>query len=414
MRLEHRSPFQHRILAKTDAACSGYWMPGSSPGKTTWVETPTPPADVIPVLVARTHAQPHYRSVNERTQAIPNRLDYLPTGPFAEALRTLEAQSTFVGLPVAQIVYLDQNKWVALSCAVKAPDDYPALYSVLECCVEKAKAGDVIFPLTQTNIYETYKINVFERRHDVAFTQSSLSQGLVFRGRYKRLEVEVTNVIRSVYGIVPSVLDENWFLSNIFFESTFEWNDPKFANLATERAVEEIRKHPQKHLYKFLMETPDDIRRMAVIAFSEGSRKLCAQIEERRTRDTKESVSMRRKIHSALLIANELDLILNFIRQARVPNRTENEILAAIVRKLVNDCPTYFVEREIALRLEAQSNRPIVENDLRDMQTFCGVVPYADIIVAENEFSNLARQAGVNKKYGAKISTDLLALPELL
>ena len=59
--------------------------------------------------------------------------------------------------------------------------------------------------------------------------------------------------------------------------------------------------------------------------------------------------------------------------------------------KVINDSPTYYIEREIALRLEAQQNRPIEKNDFRDMQTFCAVVAYADVVVAENQFANLAQ-----------------------
>ena len=73
----------------------------------------------------------------------------------------------------------------------------------------------------------------------------------------------------------------------------------------------------------------------------------------------------------------------------------------------------FFIERKIALRLEAQSP-PIEENDLRDMQTFCAVVAYADIVVAKNLFSNLAIQAGLQKKFETIVTTDLLTLPEQL
>jgi hypothetical protein len=48
------------------------------------------------------------------------------------------------------------------------------------------------------------------------------------------------------------------------------------------------------------------------------------------------------------------------------------------------------------------------------MQAFCAVVAYADIVVAENMFSNLAKQAGLDKKYSTHITTRLLGVPEAL
>jgi hypothetical protein len=42
------------------------------------------------------------------------------------------------------------------------------------------------------------------------------------------------------------------------------------------------------------------------------------------------------------------------------------------------------------------------------------VAAYADIVVAENLFSNLAIQAGLQKKFQTIVTTDLLTLPEQL
>jgi hypothetical protein len=48
------------------------------------------------------------------------------------------------------------------------------------------------------------------------------------------------------------------------------------------------------------------------------------------------------------------------------------------------------------------------------MQTFCAVVRYADVVVAENNFSNLARQAGLDKKFKTQFTTNLLDLKQQL
>jgi hypothetical protein len=82
-------------------------------------------------------------------------------------------------------------------------------------------------------------------------------------------------------------------------------------------------------------------------------------------------------------------------------------------RRIITDVPTYYIEREITLRLEAQ-DRPRHENDFRDMQSFCAVLSYADQVIGENQFVNLAPQAGLNKKYRAELATDVLAVRKYL
>jgi hypothetical protein len=110
---------------------------------------------------------------------------------------------------------------------VRYPAEKPEMRAVLEWLVEELRAGRIIIPLTATNKFETQKINKVERRIDLAHIQATMSAGL-FRGRYKRLEVELVDVIRSAY-VLPKVEQEkNWLLSNVFFESFLEWGDPRF------------------------------------------------------------------------------------------------------------------------------------------------------------------------------------------
>ena len=77
---------------------------------------------------------------------------------------------------------------------------------------------------------------------------------------------------------------------------------------------------------------------------------------------------MRRRIQSALLMINEIDLILDIARRAGFPWRNVSDMGSKNAHKIVEDVATYYIEREIALRLEAQT-RPITENDFRDMGT---------------------------------------------
>src|SRR3989337_1238326 len=89
------------------------------------------------------------------------------------------------------------------------------------------------------------------------------------------------------------------------------------------------------------------------------------------------STSLIIRIQSAILMINEVDLILKFANRAGFPWKTVGDLGEKAARRIIEGVPTYYVEREIALRLEAQT-RPIEENDFRDMQSFCAIIPYAD------------------------------------
>lgn len=307
------------------------------------------------------------------------------------------------------VVYLDQNKWVELARAVECPSDHPAHHELLEAMSREVKAGRLVLPLTAANIYETQKTNDPGRRHDVAILQAAASQGLVFRGRHHRLEAELGDLLRAAHGHSPTPRDTDWFLSDVYFEAFVDWNDERFGIAISEEFVDFIRKGPANSLYEYLMATPEEIRTNAVLNFSHGSEDLRRRIEQRRRQHASESFAVRRRVQSALLMINEIDLILTFANKAGFAWKTVLDIGDQLTRRIVEDVPTYYVEREIALRLEAQA-RPIEENDFRDMQSFCAVVPYADEVVAEKQFINLARQAKLDRKYGTKLGTDVLSL----
>lgn len=312
-----------------------------------------------------------------------------------------------------RIICLDQNKWVDIARTVAYPDKNPRHRAVLELLVCEAQAGRIMVPLTQANIYETHKINDEQRRFILADTQARLSQGKVFCGRRRRLETEIIDVMRAAYGLPTLPRVDDWFLSDVFFEATLDWDDLRFNGMVSSRFAEAVKANPPYFLFNYLMETPEKVRRKAVQQFSEGASKLKALIEERKKRDAGESLAMRRRIYSATLIANELDVILGFVEKAGLPTKDEREVMERCAQAIVTDVPAYHVEAEITLKIEAQS-RPVTENDFRDMQTFCTVIPYADIVVGENNFTNMARQAGLNTKYETRLLTDVTGLLEAL
>jgi hypothetical protein len=132
-------------------------------------------------------------------------------------------------------------------------------------------------------------------------------------------------------------------------------------------------------------------------------------MEQRRAQLRGEPIKVRRKAYSAVLLLDELDLILKIAKSVGAPWESLTDIGAINARRLIRETPTYHVERELALRIEAQ-DRALSENDFRDMSSFCAAIPYADIIIGEKQFSSLVCQAGLDKHYNTIISANLEAL----
>jgi hypothetical protein len=313
----------------------------------------------------------------------------------------------------AKIVYLDQNKWIDLARAVAAPEDHPEDRTLLEFLCEKVEAGQIRLPLTASNLYETHKLNDPEQRFNLAYTQATLGRAEVFRGHRRRLEMEAAHVLSKLYQMEWTAPDPDWVFSTLFLEAHMEADDPRLETPIPEQILALMRAYPQQAMVDHLAGGPDDIRRAAISKFEAGCEALRVDIEARRIRHGGESESMRRKIYSVLLVVEQQEILIAAADRVGLPWERLKENNGSAIRTLVRETPTLLIEREIALKLEAQA-RPIHVNDMRDLRNFATLLPYADIIVAENQFTNLARQAGLGDRFCVGLETDLRSLTGLL
>ncbi len=136
---------------------------------------------------------------------------------------------------------------------------------------------------------------------------------------------------------------------------------------------------------------------------------LISRIEARRALVAGEALAMRKRAYGARLIIDELDFILDTARGLGLQWSTVVDIGSSLMRSIVTDVPTLNIERELAVRLEDQKKN-VTENDLRDMMAFTTVLPFADVIVAEKQFVNLARQARLDKRYKTTLLTSIYDL----
>ena len=148
-------------------------------------------------------------------------------------------------------------------------------------------------PLTASNLYETHKVNYPSLRALIAETQATLSRSEVFRGRRRRLEIEIGRVLSQIYGLGWVEPDPDWVFSNLFFEAQAELGrsdaqseifrpDARSLPTATRRALSSTT-------WSILTTRPGAT---PWPVFEEGSERLRADIEERRAQHWDEPLSM--------------------------------------------------------------------------------------------------------------------------
>lgn len=305
-----------------------------------------------------------------------------------------------------KILYLDQNKWIDLAKAVKSPLTYPSEYAIYECLQAKTRCGELCVPLSSSNIIETQKINDADRRRDLASVQSTISGGVVFHCRRRLLRIELGLHIAKMRGVTIQGPPNIWVLSNVFLDAFAEDDNPELDGFVPPSLPLKIAEQPSSAVYSYLFDLEDDERRVAIRKFYFGTGELRAVIESRRARNAGETLAMRRKIYSAHLLIDDLEFILAVGRDLGLGWYNVSDLDEALLRSIPESLPGYYTERELALRLEGQ-RRPLSDNDFTDMLAFSTAVTYASVAVGERQFVNLAKQAGLDKRYSTELLTTL-------
>jgi hypothetical protein len=306
-----------------------------------------------------------------------------------------------------RVLFLDQNKWIDIARVAKGNFPLEPLRSVYERLCEDVERGSIIAPLTVSHIIETAKRNDVLSRMDVANVQARLSKGFVYRSRKARLLVEIRNALHIAFGESPPALPADWAIVPGFMQA-FEPFDTLVATPDDARTSRLINQYidPVYQYLNYMQHQDDERRREAVKAFSAESDALLARIEGRRALMAGSSVDMRYRAYAARLFLDHQGFVAHMLE---VIGHTVEEMKALgseTIVQFVRNVPTLNVEAEIVARLESQT-RPLDVNDIRDTLSFYTAIPYSDRLVAEKNFTSLARQAKLQEKYNVTLHEKL-------
>lgn len=305
-----------------------------------------------------------------------------------------------------RILYLDQNAWIALARGAWDRNDYPGEHQALTEVIAAIKQNELIVPLSFANMYETMKVNDRARRINLARVQAVVSGGRVFRGRRRILIDTLRAYLCSRFGLAPDPPIEGWFLSGLWLEAAADYSPEMYEFQVSDRVLRYIRENPVETLFDYLAFTHDDVRTEAVRRYTVGSAELVAAIEGRRAVAAGETFARRKRAYGARMVIDEIEFILDAGRSLGLEWKDVRDVGSSLVRSMVVDIPILDVERELVVRLEDQ-NKPITENDLRDMLAFTTTLPFAHLIIAEKPFVNLAKQARLDVRYDTALLTTI-------
>ena len=73
----------------------------------------------------------------------------------------------------------------------------------------------------------------------------------------------------------------------------------------------------------------------------------------------------------------------------------------------VQQFPSVFTFSTLATMRDMQKHRDIKANDINDLMALSVAIPYCDIVVTENFWTNLSKQAGLGSLYDTHVTADI-------
>lgn len=312
-----------------------------------------------------------------------------------------------------QIIYLDQNKWIEIAQAVDNPSQFPEMFSLLEQLIAALDRDSIVIPLSSANVYETHKINDWARRSHLAWVQSTLSGGRVFRGRAAVLRVQITEFLSKALQIPFVSPLADWFLSDNPFEFAGEGLEQTMGQPIPSWLDSTIKQNPAAVLNRFLTDQPEERRRASVQKWSAESLELMSRMNARRALVQAEPKSMQRRAYCATLIIENLDFIFEVATDAGIPVSSTGDLSGSQWRAMIKQVGLFDVEVALATTIEFE-DRTIDENDLRDVHSYTTAICFSDVVVGEKATINRAKQAKLGARHSVKLLTSLEDLSALL
>lgn len=318
-------------------------------------------------------------------------------------------------------VYLDQNKWVDFAGARLGLRHANRFSNAWKLALAGVDSGRLSFPLSAAHYMETAHRRDWRSRRDLALTMALLSRFETIAPRSELLPTEFDDALRATFGL-PRVSRRtvvfgigNRHAFGVGLESGCTFSDviadssvPSGMRLSGGALLEwELLVGPPPEL-EATMPDYDPLRHREV------GEKFAAEQEEIRKRRLGGWNRGERadRVAKAEALAEYADQLYEAIRCAGLPRDALSSLDQDGVMKLVESIPLLHCLSQLRLLRQTSTQHAWEPNDLIDLGVLPTAIVHCDVVVTERQWVSLIRRAGLDRRFGTIVLSDLAELPE--
>lgn len=314
-----------------------------------------------------------------------------------------------------QVIYLDQKCWIELAKIYfgNPSEEDGLLLTKMQNAVAEQR---VIFPLTLSNMEETYRIGNKDRRKKLARLMISLSKGYSFQPYVERnLTKEIINIVLRKIGAptidIRSTILKQGISNMVGAKGTLKQKEGAVP-LPDEVMAELLKRTESAESLEILLSlgSPSDLTttRPSDIEMME---KIRHELWKLKDNNLRQRVFLAQNVFQFVLpelakISMEYNLPRDFIIKKGI---TRKEISA-----FIDSIPTALCLFTLIYHRDQQRTRPIQANDFNDIWFLTLSIPYSDIVVTERMWASISIRSKLDKKCGTKIFSSIHSLDQFL
>jgi hypothetical protein len=314
------------------------------------------------------------------------------------------------------MVYLDQNKWIDLGLAYYRNPRGVRFAKTLQKMYDAAKQKTASFPFSKEHMLETMKMGKIDRRQRLAQVMAMFSEGWATAPWDKVNQVELSMSIPKAFNKPPLITSPLVFGRGI----EFAFGEPLHAKsrsfIDSLNSPIEMKKRMAIQFLAIMMSSSDESLRKSSIDKYNASMNATADEADRirklvlnHNKDTR---------YRAFTAGHALDFF-HFRQEELMASLTPiglsfDDFFDTLggdgLIKLFEDMPTTDILMHLRNQRNNQFEKAISPNDLNDLSFLAVAIPYCDVVITENQWVDLAKRKGFERKYNTVLLSDLAEL----
>lgn len=315
-------------------------------------------------------------------------------------------------------IYLDTKDWIYLSQVHYGLEKDPELVEVYEKIKKLSASGEAIFPISFSHLEDIMIRRDEASRNRLIDLIMEISKGHVLEPYTFHIQDEIINAVAhrfgkiSPYDVKSNILSKG--LVHIMSKGMeITWN--KEAADIPDELIQKMKDEANspKWMAKFLKDGE-------MAEWFQEDRKIVDDAAKNMDKNRLEKLKLEKEERFNQAAAHYIYDIISPHLASLLETADPEMIKKAVPRdkesmeKFLEDMPSTNISFRLTYARDEWYEREVKPNDIADINHLAGGIAYCDIVVTEKAFGNLAKQQGLDKKYGCVVVHSLKELNKII